>query len=487
MPNTLSTKRDENVSAVFHTSPRTLQELASMRLAFHIWLEKFAEVYARKSSLPYLELTELQFKADMLIGVPVAIREMIESYFPIIAVALNRWLCVHAIKVLHYFIGDLLFKHFDWVVFGGNGTIHFKDSISNILEDDSLDNRSRFEMACVYCVEEKINVLWPLVCDKLCIDDMKFDYNTFMMYYWICRKRGELNRLPLNNYSNSIEHLMIQKCCAHPSYSYWLAIEYFLSLLDPDDRLQQINDLFRSNVIDEYVRYLLPYFDAPAQRHVLNSNGTRILRAFVETRDLFDYAFQSWLYIRDFITGDQFYAEVIQVFVLHRNTNYYRYKKVQVYDYKYIEEMLAEIWSSSPDRLKEFILNFHLLGILHEMSTFRGDLIKNLSRDISFVLAMLSDADIELRKKFWKQNWSKWIEGVSSTHLNRLMDLCLVNTEAIDDFKKTLRKSDLFIKYCDRLAGRGYHNELDDFLSCICSNVQEVSDIKMKLLMVKGV
>ncbi|XP_065217454.1 uncharacterized protein LOC135843470 isoform X3 [Planococcus citri] len=447
---------ERNDVPVFFASPLSLQELVSRKVALCLWFEKFRNTASECARWPYFDVFDMLVFSEVTIDVPFPIKRMIESGFDPVIIELLHWL-KNSNRVLYHMEINDIYTRLDLVAFGGNGTIHFRGTIANFLNDSSLSDLVRFKIACVFCFEEQIDALWPIVCDEpeLNIDDMYF-HNDFMLFYWIARKKQDKLSEMLVPERGGIDHnkdivTKFSSCTEspergvpdHKSIDYlkdiigrcygcnlWLAMEYFMKLLDPVVQLKMVDDIFSSYSDPVCTVHLLPSLDAHLQRRILNKLLCKVVIDMARTFTRAEYATQAWLFIKDLIGKDKFSRMINTIIDLNCQLPFEFIQK---------DELLACIWSSASIHLKD--VSDTLLNSV--VSTLVIDFIGR----ISFLAAVLSSAEIPIRLNFWNQNWPKLISSVSQAQFEELMKVCLVEQTSIDDFERRLKNEPGFQEF----------------------------------------
>ncbi|XP_065211438.1 uncharacterized protein LOC135839370 [Planococcus citri] len=456
------TTSPSRVYDLLYPSPVTLKEIAAISLVAELWREENAakEITTRD---------ELKLAEDIVL-----------KKIPDVPSAIYNLLAAYSAK-LSSSVSELKSINFHYVVPDWDGTIDHVRTAKRKILCDRLTALQKFRIACEYCLEDDIRRLWPSVSSNFDLNRYKsflFFRDFPIEYYWILCLKNELHNIP-NPHDEPIDEMMIYECRnLHQSYA---SLEYFWNRIPYNDggRLQATIMMSKYDP-SSFSRFVLPRLDDVQREEFLAKQGVEFMFSSLICNEHVDriHVLSVWMYIRNKMNISEFIIlieklldEETYIFTIHSKDKVYA---------------CCEVWENSPDNLKQSALN----AVLSNNTLF--EIISNSiielephhpRRQMIFLITILSDANFELRHKFWYENWRYLITGARVEDLQAVMKLCFRNENDISSFKERyMSKYDNIGPYCVEALRLGWFKEVNEFLSFCYSDQQKARDLKQQLL-----
>ncbi|XP_065204478.1 uncharacterized protein LOC135834500 isoform X15 [Planococcus citri] len=474
----------EKVSNVFdltYPSPATLQEISTSAVVSGLlhW-----EVDHHTDDDFYEFLSELNLCENLSPSIPSSIKRMIEVYSGRFMSSVRKCMfsrdtpmfpfhCKGASCVLydvHYYTCDRV------------GNINFLGAARQMMTCDQLSNDVKFKIACVYCFEDDIRRIWPLVSEKLDLNEIVFNKNA-ELFYWICMLRNEPDRIP-NPGDDSIDDVML-RACAHSPY-HWTSILHFWNRIRPENRLERAIDLSQWPK-EVFVRFILPTLSDQELDEFVTKRGSLLMERLLTYSDDKFCVLPTWMYIKDKMNESNFPLLIEMLIDSETNyevtPNFHHERSLQLGDWtctEYRTYLRCEVWRSSPDKLKRSAIKY----ILNRDELFSGPSIRDAKfKGTSFLLTVLSDASFEDMNAFWRKNWRRVMVDMSGADLHRIMKFCFEDENDITQFKETsMAEYGNISVYCHALMKLGYFKKLNEVLIFCCTDTNKRKDIKQRLI-----
>lgn len=356
-----------------------------------------------------------------------------------------------------------ILKYYDFICWRIDCTIDFDRTANNLMACDELNKVARYKMACLYCLENYIRRLWP---DVRCDNDLQGItlMNEPLLYYWTFRMDDRCSSMEAE-FRNSIEGKLIDGGVLMT----WSAMLYMWTISEPETLLYRGLTMLQQKS-ECWAKNLLCLFTEDQIQIVIQRAGVDVMRELARSSDDVEYVLQMWRYMKNKVTGDDFVSILDEIGKLNSAR-------------RRLFFLLDGIWKDAPDYLKNYALEKYIGGIMHLFYGKDRYPLKNLARDMSLFIELLSFNTIEFRNRLWRREWLCLIEGTSAASLNELMKLCFENDQEIANFKKTHFEDYSKIKYyCELLVSKGYFDELDEFLSFCTPDPKIVASLKKKIV-----
>ncbi|XP_065216915.1 uncharacterized protein LOC135843094 [Planococcus citri] len=460
----------QNLNMVYdlvYPSPPTLEELASIAVALQLWRENIRE--HRLTDLINSDWDSFESKLGscsipVLLDLPSKVFSLVEKHFGKMQYALR---------------GDSLmwdvFDEIDDIVCNSNGSINYDRLAKRAVLCEGISDELKFKTACKYCLEEDIMRIWPSVSEHFNLDDISFEFEP-VLYYWICRLRDQLYKIPLSGHDYAaIDEKLIEILDARN----WSCVEYFWNRLKvASSRIDNAKYLHRRNG-HVFCRYILPRL-SPKELDILMADvGDDIMLALliVWIDDVCPsmwieelYVLAAWNYIKHKISDSGFICFVREILKNQSQCN--------TCTSNYNQFFSRELWDNTPSHLKQLAIR----DCLVDRSLFENDDEPCFERHNWLLLCILEDAPFEARKSFWRENWRNLLCGTNTEDLKQFVILCCENEEEIILFKKTHLTYEIIRPNGLEHLKQSRIPELNKFINFCCLDEETISAVRLKLL-----
>lgn len=420
---------------------RSLKQIALAKISIVLWnqtdlrellAECFFTVYENDAHYGLMEF-KVRRRVDYL-SVPKSVREDILSLIYPIGRQLFKWITNHNAKS---YVGICLPPEFCWTMYD---TINEKETAKALIEDENLSIVTRYKLACTYCFEDDIHMLWskiPAESRSFCIED-----DEPLLVLWTHVIGGPVTENQLNETIRKLGY----KSCSLYSFAFQYsaceqnkpAAQFFL---------QKLSDLERSKVIVataekvvatenfyclcsmpekkiDLLCFLISQMDFNQQISAYKLYSVKILRCFLGLpyKDICLEAMQRlWEYI-----SEKSYLQLLEVIATEMQ---YKYRYYTAYFY----ELFPKIWHMGSPLYKKLAVN--------ESSV----LFKYLFRCSGFehICLLFRDATVTERKSliFSQQCYEMYEDMIKRTLWNELcffLKQCLTNREEAKEFRRAM-------------------------------------------------
>lgn len=175
--------------------------------------------------------------------------------------------------------------------------------------------------------------------------NLKLHYDP-LPYYWICRSRNELHKIPLKRFK-SIEAEMAAKC----EHWNWTALDYFWNRLDGIERARVASAVFTEDA--PFPDRLFFTMSQPQQLALLIEMPDVIIWNFFMYSKTTKSALWAWMNSKDFMSDEKFANTVWKIFSTETNCT------KDVFIYRTVDEkmsLLMEIWETAFDHHRKYVV-----------------------------------------------------------------------------------------------------------------------------------
>ncbi|XP_065223505.1 uncharacterized protein LOC135847739 isoform X7 [Planococcus citri] len=466
---------------ILHPTPVSLQELSAMSISLEIWRREVNE-YRTSRQLEEFQVRSLRIEDTRmkLPDLPSTIHKTIKKFFYKFARSVLSWLVEHHKRVFMYRYGheNYILHYFDDFVCDYDGSIDYSRTAERMMRCVGFSAEQKFKIACLYFFEDDIQRIWPSVSRHISVDSMNFRMFP-QLYYWICRLRNELGKIPTVWYNDTrtVDERMLHAHMRHNRPS----LEYFWNRLPLEKQTERINNKYL-NALD-FARFVLPKLNDRQLDQLVNRTtcgGGPFYYLFRYLHYNKDVVSRIWLYIRSKnIMNKSTFTDLV-VHLIQDEDDDDDCGKIAYENWEYL---CREIWNDSPLDFKQSTISFISSGSgwLDDMDI--GDDHYSNQIHVEFLLLILQDASLKERNSFWHTCWKTLIKAVRTKDLQRMMRLCLKNEDEIIQFKQNfIISSPVALRVCLSLLKEGYFHELNAFVSFCCPELQAALNFKEQIL-----
>ncbi|XP_065202543.1 uncharacterized protein LOC135832928 [Planococcus citri] len=463
-------------------SPPALQQLAAIAVAVKLWREQVGEHRLNNTLDKFGQESNISLDS-VRPHLPSTILPIIENYTTYIQGSLCRY--DDEYRRRQWLLESL--SKFDDIVCDVDGTINYDRTARRALLCEEISDVYKFEIACLYCLEDDIMRIWPSVSnlESLNLSDDDFSFIEFhqnsLLCYWICRLRNELHRIPIFLPEKTIDEHLMEILVADN----WSSIRYFwCRLKNVESRVANAWYLLerRTSIFCRYILAKLNEEELDALIAKANEHYGFMYCVFKKWYFRCGYyeidkkracVLTTWHFVRHKINTEEFIRIVDDIF----STQKYGEDEIEIPNGEFFSR---EFWNDTPDHLKRWMFEVGLL----ERSFFE---INNLScatvRDNWLLFAVLEEAPFEAKSSFWRENWRNILVSIKPTDLQRLMNLCMKNDSDVELFKKNnLSRYENISVNCSMLMDQSRWTELEEFLNFCCSEKETNLALRIKCL-----
>ncbi|GBL73502.1 hypothetical protein AVEN_159492-1 [Araneus ventricosus] len=272
---------------------------------------------------------------ERLLLIPTSLRERIKKAVEGLQYEIGEWIQGHEKKIVsvYYYYGKCTF------FWRSDGSIDRTKTAQEIVRNQNVAIRARFDIACMYCLEKSVQTLWAALeangetdCYDIPYDECFFNA---MVPFWLrwMREGAQSDWTEAAREYLDFRMFHLYRYGSEPSFSTLFRVlmpevrcKFFddLVLCDTDDLrfcLYTLTNKEQEDVMRKYARYVL----------VIHSEGP-LASLFLETAE------KSW----KFLDHPSFHRVLRYLLDLKDNT-----------DYDYYAYLAVEFWNRSPDHFKE--------------------------------------------------------------------------------------------------------------------------------------
>ncbi|XP_065219994.1 uncharacterized protein LOC135845406 isoform X3 [Planococcus citri] len=443
----------------FHSEPGQLQELLCVVASASIWYRRIKE-YPRKMengviSIPWYHdfAADELYMSDMA-QLPSSLKQMIDQYFRAVENSFAKWCKFHHLRVFQNRPdAGLDYDLVNFISWRADATIDWTETAINLVKSDVLNDEERYRIACIYCLVDDVERLWPITTNLDCP----------LIKYWNFRMNGEQCTFDEDPESSCVEASLLKNYCAETKS----AFEYLWQFLTEHEQDLKVMDM--ANVTDDmtFLKFALLKLNE-RQLVLLMSKASGVFMCFdhdhLATSVVDALVIYLWTRIKNVITNHAFHS-LIQGALTHA---------------KY-HGLAFEIWSSASNRLKNYILGDRFDGIKRTLlHAFIAD-----RKDVRLLIELLSTRNADVRERIWRNHWRRIIIGVSPEYLQQIMELCL-ESDDIESFKKMHFCVYNKIKsYCGFMTSRGNFEGISKFLQFCSDDPEVIFNLRMNVLQLR--
>lgn len=403
------------------------------------------------------------FKA---LQVPSSFTGMIEKYLTIVGNEINRWVNYQNLNIFREEFSSS--NYINQTVWNCDGSINYQKTAVKMLSDPSIKEITKFKIKCVYCLEDELKSEES--------NKRKFDsgleeisfLNPMVCYWYHSLKRTKRNRSAIFDAKS-----MIMEKRADNIH----AILYFWNRLDLNYQISTAIHLIQKFGF-KYQNALLLQMSESLRYHILGEIGGKIISNFADA-SCWESALSTWQLIKNTIITQQKFSDVISD-ILRQYRNGIDFL-----------EFLENLWRTTPDRLKHFCLDINNGMIIDMLTNFQDEKLDMQNRFL-FLLVILPDMCIEERRNVLDMitrkvrtdadnytvfdaliecDRSPWI-------LDKLLNLCLSDTQQRTEFRKKWIRKDVIEEYCQYLCHQAEWRAFDEFVRLYLPDERNIEEYK---------
>ncbi|XP_065221492.1 uncharacterized protein LOC135846368 [Planococcus citri] len=479
---------------IFHPTPAPLRDLSAIVISLEIWryeINKYRSSNTLKEFRPSGELISLRTVIRILIpDLPFVIYRMIDKYVKIFGQSMDIWLMRHSITVFHVRNDhqNSVLEHFEDFVCDYDGTIHYERTAKRMMQCDRFDVHQKFLIACTYCFKDDIIRIWPLELKKTDSLYKKYSENP-QFVYWIKFLENDIKIT-----EPPIEELMFDKFMPHNRPS----LEYFWNLIPSENRLRKAIDLFLTD-LHSFIRFILPKLDDQQLIEFLRENGCELLYALLKQSCYNEKVIRStWFYVKHAMNEINFTnlivkmirSEVLGYVSSGFEQDDYNLALGKLFsrdsrDLEHFLQLCFEIWNTAAEDLKSSVVRDITSNnrLFNDIELLLYVVFPPSSREVKFLLAILSQATYEQRNAFWHNCWQYLINKTRLEDLDKIMRLCLRDEDEIIEFKKNIMTdNENALHFCCTLLTLTYFDELNRVVEFLLPEIQAARNFKQRIL-----
>ncbi|XP_065218663.1 uncharacterized protein LOC135844396 isoform X14 [Planococcus citri] len=417
------------------TTALKLEKMASVSVAIALWNRATDDVVLPDMIWEHYEWCE-SLKEEVpkwVEALPVlkSFAPSIMNHFYAVESSVRDWISYLQQMVFDEENDSDLYQHISYIIWHPNGTVNTAETARNLLKSNALSVGKKFRLACIYCLQEDIVMLWPSVKHHHEVASIKVNRRPFLMYYWKCYCAGELQNIRMRS-DEPIEEFMIMK----PSVNNWSAIEYFFDRLDANRRVQMVISLIDRRG-ERFQKLLLLKLDESQRLQVIMGKLEDIVGIYAYWEH-YEEVVNTWYYVRDVISEHEF----VSLFdVMYENSTE--------------EFVLTEIWNTARDDLKCNVLNYGDDCFISKLFKWCECEHEKCLNFLSLVFLDPACADIRreiTKKKFFSECCKKLITRNALELLSHVETLCFpAAAVGSTEFRISLTKTQCFRKQCRTL------------------------------------
>ncbi|XP_065219370.1 uncharacterized protein LOC135844912 isoform X3 [Planococcus citri] len=352
-----------------------------------------------------------------------------------------------------------------------DGEIDYVKTAEKLIRDTYLTEEEKFKMACEYCMEDEIDDMYDTY-DCLDVDDCTeiedFSKSNYILYWDSAREGYDVEMPEDDDDDRSFELFMLESPPCNES-----ALRYFFSQLEDEERQDFANGRMLTLPMC-IVKHIIPLYTELEQRDLFVNNVVQMMEN-ITTEMPVEQCLQFWNFVKPMLRGKQYIQMLIAIFKCPE----YAFDS----DSNWMAEYTMEIWKTSPSHLKQFIFREQNDSFVLKWNKWCSDTRDDnyRLRNDAMLLQILSDGDLEYRTRFWLKEWTNLIIGVRPPALSTLLEICLPDTQAREEFMKQIIESDRMVAYLDKLLEVGFIIEMNQFLDILLSEPSQRTDYKKKM------
>ncbi|XP_065226102.1 uncharacterized protein LOC135849533 isoform X3 [Planococcus citri] len=497
------------ISNVYDPEPAVpaLKGNSAVSVAFQV-LRSEVNKYRTKNELDNFNPKELHTSLrEKFPDLATDIYDTIEGNVKKLGLSVENWLKEHykAIFFFHYGCENYVLYDFDDFVGDSVGGIDNVKTAERMMRCDKLSKTKKFKVACMYCFEEDVRRIWPSVLKKMGWDKVDF-LKSPQLYYWFCCLSNQLDKIPRVRGNRSADVVMFDECIfRNQNEASW---QYFWNLLSPTE---QLNNAVKFSCLSglSFVELLLPKLTDQQLEEYFNRTRYGLIFFLIQDKritpschDRNEKCFlRAWECMKKVLNEDAFGELIVKLLKLEgKYYRSYRFEDWQndEHEMNRLKEWLRRfplVWSSAPQNLRTSVIENILPNLrLYEFNrcyTYQPSKYKrsdeNPVNSSEFLFTILSDASLKERNSFWSNCWHDLIQGTDFDDLQRIMEMCFENNDAIVEYKENvIAGSEIVREIGGSLLTYVYFEELNKLVNfCFPNNEDSAKHYKQQLLQSK--
>ncbi|XP_065223067.1 uncharacterized protein LOC135847460 [Planococcus citri] len=465
---------------ILHPTPVSLKQLSAIVASFEIWRYEINTQRTRNklSKICCKRICWERFISETTLpGKPRVINDLVDEYIFKFKFSEETWHRDHFITFFMSYrcLENCILNDFDDFVIDFKGDIDYVRTAERMMRCDRLKDTVKFEIACMYCLEDDIRRIWPSVSETMTSTNVKSG-DCSQEKYWIGSLTNQLDKTDVFNYDLFTTHKT--RFRHRSTRNNRSSMEYFWNRIPPDNRLQKATDMLGGNDLRVgLARFILPKLDDQQLAKFANCHGYFLMMKLLD--DLIDEGIvilPTWMYIRNFMNERQFLElseYMLKLLASHDDDNNRLF-------------LCREIWNSAPHNLKqlavrEILSSTELFNML--VSQLNNNGMKSTPKFVKLLLNILLSATFNERSSFWNNCWHQLIALARSKHLQQFMKLCIGNENKITEFKtNVVANSEHLRQLCISLVKGPYFEKLNDLLKFCYPEVQQMRNFEQEIL-----
>lgn len=419
--------------------------------------------------------------------------KMLDVFIKKTALNLDKWISFHRKRIfLDFHRYDVILKCLSYVIFNPlTANICYKRTAKKLLANCILNPDEKYRIACVYCLRDEIDILWPQVSEATRIGPPSDEFTVLSTSYWNRFKINEpiMNdlvegRLP-NMYPQNdvVWYDFIWPMC-HSTDMYPLTkVQYFWSIFVSPERILMPSIIGSKQTPDVYM-FLLQNLPIEYQKDLLIKLGHVIIPTLAEEGAQISYILQLW----DLVKNSSRIRANGEFFVLIQRLWLMAYDGSTNCD-PCVVTLLVQIWFRAPEYLRVGLFNSHIqvesfFDKLRGYEDYKITMMKTYKRDVIFFYDLLYRMRPEFRITLWFRNWRKFVRLAALPNFLTLAQLSLTE-HVLDKFKMIDMMNFASMKnHFLSFLRAGFHRELNDYFVYCFSNqdYDQIRAIKRSML-----
>ncbi|XP_065219372.1 uncharacterized protein LOC135844912 isoform X5 [Planococcus citri] len=391
---------------------------------------------------------------------------------------ISRWVTVNEGRALDVFlwfcnVNERRFVTSDFLaefVWNFDGEIDYVKTAEKLIRGTYLTEKEKFKMACEYCMEDEIDDMYDTY-DWLDVDDCteleEFSKNNYILY-WDTTREGLDIGMPEDD-DRSFELFLLESTPCNVT-----ALRYFFSQLEDEERQEFANGRMLTMPM-RTVKHIIPLYTELEQKDLFVKNVVEMMENI--TCDMpVEQCLQFWNFVKPMLRGKQYIQMLLAIFECPEHVGYR--------SSSWMAEYTMEVWNTSPSHLKQFLFREQNDNFVLKWNKWYSDTRDDnyRLRNDAMLLQILSDGDVEYRSRFWLKEWNNLIIGVRPSALSTLLEICLPDPQAREEFKKRIIESNLMKACLKQLLEIGLIIEINQFLDILLSEPSQRTDYKKKMI-----
>lgn len=394
--------------------------------------------------------------------IPDLIKEDILHHIYPIGKHIRGWVRSH---IIHLNTDDYLPREFSWTCYG---TIHGKKTAQTLVNEKSFSISTCFELACTYCLENEIHLLWERMPGNLKehFSNVSFLSKPFVAFWIneIHRREAEADSKGINEILEPSAKDIIYAFRSATKECNVSATKFFLEQLTVWERNflledavpEVLNSLHFQRLGVDILRMLFSEMQPNQKNVVFQSHAVAILESFLDWPNN-DYLFEIIAQMWDYLSEEKYckllgiVAEKVQYSSECTSINF--------------SELFVIIWQKGTTQYQKYAIR--------EGSSYFGEVFKRLrEHDICLIL---NDLDVHEKTRFIFSNHGRsFCRDLHMTENYSILMLffrkCFENESVALEFKKALLEDQEVFG-----SNRHFLNFCDEFISELKKNnvVQE--------------